>query len=404
MWHSVGPSARDAAYERSTRPREAYADSGAQPNFYPYNPAYTETLHHHSLKTLHFSYFCTPFISNRMQERIQQILEEVQQAGVADADQIEAFRNRFIVRKGVINALFDNLKEVAPEDRKQIGQLLNQLKQTAQAKLDAALSERPATKSAEAPEDTSLPGDAWLKGGRHPLALVQKRILDTFRRLGYSIAEGPEIEDDWHNFTALNFEANHPAREMQDTFFINEDTLLRTHCTSVQVRILEKHKPPLRVVAPGRVYRNEAVSARAHCFFHQIDGFCIDKDISFADLKQTLQTFTQTLFGTETKIRLRPSYFPFTEISAEMDVSCLICGGDGCPVCKHSGWVEIMGCGMIDPNVLINCGLDPKEYSGFAFGMGVERIAQLLYRVPDLRLYSQNDVRFLEQFSGWTKA
>lgn len=336
-----------------------------------------------------------------MENRIQALLAEIEAADVSTPELAEAFRNKYTTRKGVINELFDAIKTVAPEDRKRVGQLLNTLKNRAQEIADASSAPKGNTRSAARPQDITLPGDPWQKGGRHPLALVQRLITDTFRRMGYSLAEGPEIEDDWHNFTALNFEANHPAREMQDTFFISEEHLLRTHCTSVQVRVMEKHKPPLRVIAPGRVYRNEAVSARAHCFFHQIDGFCVDKNISFADLKQTLQTFTQTLFGTETRIRLRPSYFPFTEISAEMDVSCLICKGEGCAVCKHSGWVEIMGCGMIDPNVLKNCGVDPDEYSGFAFGMGVERIAQLLYRIPDLRLYSQNDVRFLDQFRGW---
>lgn len=335
-----------------------------------------------------------------MEEKIATLLAEIESADLSTPALAEAFRNRYVVRKGLINALFDELKTVPNEDKRKVGALLNQLKNRAQEIVDAASSTQTGSEEAGKPGDSTLTGDPWLKGGRHPLALVQRIIGDTFRRMGYSLAEGPEIEDDWHNFTALNFEENHPAREMQDTFFINTEYLLRTHCTSVQVRVMEKQKPPLRVIAPGRVYRNEAVSARAHCFFHQVDGFCVDKDISFADLKQTLQTFTQTLFGQDAKIRLRPSYFPFTEISAELDVSCRICKGSGCAVCKHSGWVEIMGCGMIDPNVLKNCGMDPDEYSGFAFGMGVERIAQLLYRVPDLRLYSQNDVRFLEQFRG----
>lgn len=336
-----------------------------------------------------------------MEEKIQALLAEMESADLSTPALAEAFRNRYVARKGVINALFDELKTIPNEDKRRVGALLNQLKNKAQEIADAAGSQKNQEADASQPQDISLPGDPWQKGGRHPLSLVTRHITETFRRMGYSLAEGPEIEDDWHNFTALNFEENHPAREMQDTFFINQEYLLRTHCTSVQVRVMEKQKPPLRVIAPGRVYRNEAVSARAHCFFHQIDGFCVDRNISFADLKQTLQTFTQTLFGQDARIRLRPSYFPFTEISAELDVSCRICKGSGCAVCKHSGWVEIMGCGMIDPNVLRNCGMDPDEYSGFAFGMGVERIAQLLYRVPDLRLYSQNDVRFLEQFRGW---
>jgi phenylalanyl-tRNA synthetase alpha chain len=336
-----------------------------------------------------------------MEEKIQALMAEIESADLSTPALAEAFRNRYVARKGVINELFDQLKTVPNEEKRKIGALLNQLKNRASEIAESALASRSSASDTDRPDDITLPGDPWNKGGRHPLTLVQKLITDTFHRMGYSLAEGPEIEDDWHNFTALNFEENHPAREMQDTFFIDETYLLRTHCTSVQVRVMEKHKPPLRVISPGRVYRNEAVSARAHCFFHQIDGFCVDKDISFADLKQTLETFTQTLFGQEARIRLRPSYFPFTEISAEMDVSCRICKGSGCAVCKHSGWVEIMGCGMIDPNVLKNCGMDPEVYSGFAFGMGVERIAQLLYRVPDLRLYSQNDVRFLEQFRGF---
>jgi len=335
-----------------------------------------------------------------MEDKILALQKEIEAAEIDTLEKAEAFKNKYVVRRGLINALFEELKSIPTEDRKRIGGLLNALKELAAHKLADNTEIKSQTKSQQ-PSDLTLPGDVFLAGSRHPLSIVQSRIVRTFQKIGYVVAEGPEIEDDWHNFTALNFEPHHPAREMQDTFFITEDFVLRTHCTSVQVRVLEKHKPPLRVIAPGRVYRNEAVSARAHCFFHQIDGFCIDKNISFSDLKQTLQHFTQTLFGSDTQIRLRPSYFPFTEISAELDVSCLICKGEGCAVCKHSGWVEIMGCGMIDPQVLLNCGIDPEIYSGFAFGMGVERIAQLLYRVPDLRLYSQNDVRFLEQFAGF---
>ena len=284
--------------------------------------------------------------------------------------------------------------------KRELGKPLNMLKQRANERLQQFQQRSFQSADKDRPHDLSLPGDPHMPGARHPLHIVQNKIVSIFERIGFTVAEGPEIEDDWHNFTALNFEENHPARDMQDTFFIkrNPDFVLRTHTSSVQVRVMEKEKPPIRILAPGRVYRNEAISARAHCFFHQVEGLVVDEGISFADMKQALLYFARSLFGDKVQIKLRPSYFPFTEISAEMDISCQICGGDGCNVCKYSGWVEIMGCGMVDPNVLENCKIDSEKYSGYAFGMGVERIAQLLYRVPDLRIYSQNDLRFLRLF------
>ncbi|MEM7656125.1 MAG: phenylalanine--tRNA ligase subunit alpha [Bacteroidota bacterium] len=336
-----------------------------------------------------------------MKEKIQQLLQEVEAFRVEKEEDLETYRRQFTNRKAQINDLFGEFRTLSGEMKKELGQTLNQLKQRAQARLeefqrDLANQQR----NEDQPHDLTLPGDPQVAGARHPLAIVQRKIVEVFERIGFTIAEGPEIEDDWHNFTALNFPDNHPARDMQDTFFVNRnpDYLLRTHTSSVQIRAMEQGKPPFRILSPGRVYRNEAISARAHCFFHQVEGLVVDKDVSFADMQQTLQYFATMIFGSETSIRLRPSYFPFTEISAEMDVTCLICGGKGCKVCKHTGWLEIMGCGMVDPNVLANCGIDPNEYSGYAFGMGIERIAQLLYRVPDLRLYSQNDIRFLKQF------
>jgi phenylalanyl-tRNA synthetase alpha chain len=278
---------------------------------------------------------------------------------------------------------------------------MNELKQTAEFKfneLQAVFGNK--QKEEQVETDISLPGEPINLGARHPIYIFQNKVLDVFRKLGFTIAEGPEIEDDWHNFSGLNFPLNHPARDMQDTFFVNEDFSLRTHCTSVQVRIMEKQKPPIRVVMPGRVYRNEAISARSHCFFHQIDGVYIDKNVSFADLKQTLYFFVKELFGEDYGIRFRPSYFPFTEPSAEMDIACIICKGSGCNICKHTGWLEILGCGMIDPNVLQANGINPDEYSGFAFGMGVERTTMMLYGIKDIRALSQNDIRFLSQFSA----
>jgi phenylalanyl-tRNA synthetase alpha chain len=292
---------------------------------------------------------------------------------------------------------------VAPDQKRELGKPLNELKNKATEKIEALKEATAGSSSNQEQLDLSRPAENTQLGARHPLSLVKNEISEIFARIGFVIADGPEIEDDWHNFGALNFPENHPARDMQDTFFIENgerNIALRTHTSSVQVRIMETTKPPIRMIMPGRVYRNEAISARAHCFFHQVEGLYIDENVSFADLKQTLLYFAQEMFGEKTKIRLRPSYFPFTEPSAEMDVSCSLCNGDGCNVCKYSGWLEIMGCGMVDPNVLENCGIDSKKYSGFAFGMGVERITQLKYQVKDLRLYSENDVRFLKQFTS----
>jgi phenylalanyl-tRNA synthetase alpha chain len=333
-----------------------------------------------------------------MRERIETLIREVEEFSTKTKENAEEFRLKYLSRKGKISELFDEFKTVSPDLKKEVGQMLNRLKVKAQEKLDGAKNDAEET-AASAGEDLTRPVAEW-KGSRHPISIVRKNILDIFTRLGFSVEEGPEIEDDWHNFTALNFPEEHPARDMQDTFFIGNEIALRTHTSSVQVRILEKTQPPVRIMMPGRVYRNEAVSARAHCFFHQVEGLYVDKGVSFADLKQTLLYFAQEMFGSETKIRLRPSYFPFTEPSAEMDISCTICHGKGCNVCKHSGWVEILGCGMVDPAVLTNCKIDAQVYSGFAFGMGIERITMLKYGVNDLRLFSENDVRFLSQFES----
>jgi len=300
--------------------------------------------------------------------------------------------------------LFAEFKNVAAEDKKEYGALLNQLKNEAQAKVDELKKSLQSKEKAAKFEDIDLSRPASYRsiGTRHPISITKSQIIEIFSRIGFDVSEGPEIEDDWHNFTALNFPPEHPARDMQDTFFVEKDPdlALRTHTSSVQVRVMENNKPPIRTISPGRVYRNEAISARAHCFFHQVEGLYIDKNVSFADLKQTLLYFAREVFGEETKIRLRPSYFPFTEPSAEMDVSCSICSGKGCNVCKYTGYLEILGCGMVDPNVLENCGIDSEEYTGFAFGMGVERIAQLKYNINDLRLYSENDKAFLDQFKS----
>ncbi len=337
-----------------------------------------------------------------MKEKIATLLQEVEHFKAENAAQIEEFRIHYMGKKGVVQALFADFKEVAAEERKAMGMLLNELKNKVQEKLDAAKNEASASSQTKEHQlDLSLPAATHV-GGRHPLSVVRNEINSIFARIGFSISEGPEIEDDFHNFTALNFPEEHPARDMQDTFFIrkNPDVALRTHTSSVQVRVMESGKLPIRIVAPGRVFRNEAISARAHCIFHQVEGLYIDKDVSFADLKQTLYYFAQELFGNETKTRFRPSYFPFTEPSAEMDVSCKICGGSGCNICKYSGWVEILGCGMVDPNVLEACGIDSKVYTGYAFGMGIERITMLKYQVNDLRLFFENDVRFLRQFES----
>ncbi|MEW6469337.1 MAG: phenylalanine--tRNA ligase subunit alpha [Bacteroidota bacterium] len=339
-----------------------------------------------------------------MKEKVEEILREIEAFTATTREQVEEYRVKWLSRKGKISLLFDEFKTVAPDLKKEMGQKLNELKNKAQAKLDELKQKfEQADVADEAHEpDLSLPAEPIALGTRHPISIVRRQITEIFGRIGFTVADGPEIEDDWHNFTALNFPENHPARDMQDTFFIDEQNkiALRTHTSSVQVRVMESTQPPIRMIFPGRVYRNEAISARAHCFFHQVEGLYVDEQVSFADLKQTLLYFAKEMFGEKSQIRLRPSYFPFTEPSAEMDISCSICEGKGCAVCKHSGWVEIMGCGMVDPAVLENCKIDPKKYTGFAFGMGIERIAQLKYRVNDLRLYSENDIRFLNQFKS----
>lgn len=341
-----------------------------------------------------------------MEELLQQIdayRKEIEGVQISNPQQLEEFRIKYLGTKGIVKGLFGEMKAVPVERKKEFGQVLNDFKQFAESKYEEAKgSSATDTKAAESTIDLSLPGDPVPVGTRHPINLVRKRINDIFHRLGFSIADGPEVEDDWHNFTALNLPENHPARDMQDTFYINQnpDWLLRTHTSNVQIREMEKGKLPIRVICPGRVYRNETISARAHCFFHQVEGLYIDEHVSFADLKQTLYFFVQELFGKDIKIRFRPSYFPFTEPSAEMDINCLICKGDGCRVCKHTGWVEILGCGMVHPKVLENCGIDSNKYTGYAFGMGIERITMLLYQINDLRLFSENDVRFLRQFTS----
>ena len=338
-----------------------------------------------------------------MQDKIKRLLGEIETFKAESKEQLEEFRIKLLSRKGEISELFEEFKNVQPELKKEFGQRLNELRSKAQEKLNS-LKEKfeQSTGSTDKRIDLTLPGEPLPLGSRHPLSIVRNRITEIFSRIGYTVSQGPEIEDDWHNFTALNTPDNHPARDMQDTFYVqtNPDVVLRTQTSSVQVRLMENNKPPIRTISPGRVYRNEAISARAHCQFHQVEGLYIDKNVSFADLKQTLLYFAREMFGEETKIRLRPSYFPFTEPSAEMDISCNICGGKGCNICKYSGWVEILGCGMVDPAVLENCKIDSNEYSGFAFGMGIERITMLKYQVRDLRLYFENDVRFLEQFKS----
>ena len=337
-----------------------------------------------------------------MKNRIKELLEEVNQLVAANSDELEALRIKYLSKKGLISEQFNDFRNVVNEEKREVGQLLNELKNAAQDKLTEIKNSFGDNENSAQNIDLTRSADPLTLGTRHPLSLTKNEIIDIFSRIGFGIAEGPEIEDDWHVFGALNFAADHPARDMQDTFFIEQkpDVILRTHTSSVQTRIMAEQKPPIRLLFPGRVYRNEAISYRAHCFFHQVEGLYIDKDVSFADLKQSLMYFAKEMFGEETKIRLRPSYFPFTEPSAEMDISCNICGGKGCPFCKHTGWVEILGCGMVDPNVLENCGIDSKVYTGYAFGMGVERITNLKYQVKDLRMFSENDVRFLQQFES----
>lgn len=335
-----------------------------------------------------------------MLEKIKALKGEIEAAAPETVAQLEELRLRFMSKKGAVSQLFDEFREVDPQLKKEVGKALNELKNSAQEKINRLKELLEARQEEGSRADLTAPGYALGLGSRHPLALVRNRITTIFGRLGFKVAEGPEIEDDWHVFSALNFPPEHPARDMQDTFFIekNPDILLRTHTSSVQIRVMERMQPPIRAIFPGRVFRNEAISARSHCIFHQVEGLYVDQNVSFADLKQTLLYFARELFGENTEIRLRPSYFPFTEPSAEMDVSCSICGGKGCNLCKYTGWLEILGCGMVDPNVLEACNIDSNKYTGYAFGMGIERITMLLYGVKDIRLYFENDVRFLRQF------
>ena len=335
-----------------------------------------------------------------MKQKIEQLHEVVNSWNANSLEELEAIRIKYLSKKGEISELFNQFREVPNEQKREMGQLLNQLRDTAQNRLNELKAALEAQRQEADKLDLTRTAEPIALGTRHPLSLVKNEIIEIFSRIGFTVAEGPEIEDDWHVFESLNFPPEHPARDMQDTFFIEQhpDILLRTHTSSIETRVMTKQQPPIRILAPGRVYRNEAISYRAHCFFHQVEGLYVDKNVSFADLKQALLYFARELFGEDTKLRLRPSYFPFTEPSAEMDISCNICGGKGCPFCKHTGWVEILGCGMTDPNVLEACGIDSKVYSGYAFGMGVERITNLKYQVKDLRMFSENDVRFLEQF------
>lgn len=340
-----------------------------------------------------------------MLEKINNLLQEVEGLALGTKEQVEEYRIKWLSKKGEITVLFDEFKTVTPELKKELGQKLNDLKNKAQEKINHLKEKFEAASDSNTSSDLdlTLPGDPNISlGSRHPLSIVKNQIIDIFSKIGFTVSEGREIEDDWHNFTALNTPENHPARDMQDTFYVslNPEMVLRTQTSSVQVHIMEQQKPPIRTISPGRVYRNEAISARAHCQFHQVEGLYIDSNVSFADLKQTLLYFSQEMFGADTQIRLRPSYFPFTEPSAEVDISCTICKGKGCNVCKYSGWVEILGCGMVDPQVLENCGIDSNKFKGFAFGMGIERIAMLKYQVKDLRLFFENDVRFLKQFTS----
>ncbi|MET0638288.1 MAG: phenylalanine--tRNA ligase subunit alpha [Chitinophagaceae bacterium] len=334
--------------------------------------------------------------------QIEAYKTEMKSFPATDEKQVEEFRIRYLGTKGIVKSIMGEMKNVAVDQKKQAGQLLNEFKLFAEGLYEELKSKAGSGETETALTDLSLPGEPTPLGSRHPITLMRNRIVSIFQRLGFAVAEGPEIEDDWHNFGALNLPAHHPARDMQDTFYIqqNPDWVLRTHTSSVQIREMEKGKLPIRMLMPGRVYRNETISARSHCFFHQVEGLYIDENVSFADLKQTLYFFVKEMYGKDVKVRFRPSYFPFTEPSAEMDVTCMICGGVGCNICKKTGWVEILGCGMVHPNVLTNCNIDPNKYSGFAFGLGIERPAMLKYDVNDLRLFSENDVRFLRQFTS----
>lgn len=337
-----------------------------------------------------------------MLDKINSLKAEIEQLKVQAKEEVEELRIKYISKKGLVSQLFSEFKDVPAELKKEVGQAINDLKDLAQNKINELKESFEATEETVSNTDPTKPGEPLKLGTRHPLSIVRNEIVEIFNRLGFTISEGPEIEDDWHVFSALNFPPEHPARDMQDTFFIekNPDVLLRTHTSSVQIRVMEKTQPPIRAIFPGRVFRNEAISARSHCIFHQIEGLYVDENVSFADLKQTLLYFSRELFGEKTQIRLRPSYFPFTEPSAEMDVSCSICGGKGCNVCKYTGWLEILGCGMVDPNVLESCNIDSKKYTGFAFGMGIERITMLKYGIKDIRHFFENDVRFLKQFES----
>ena len=340
-------------------------------------------------------------------EKIESLLKEVTEMTASNADEIEALRLKYLSKKGEINAVMADFRTVPAEQKKEVGMKINELKQTALERLNALRDALDNNENGSQDMDLTRTAYPINLGTRHPLTIVKNEIIDIFSRLGFTLADGPEVEDDLHVFTKMNFAADHPARDMQDTFFVEQNPndvtkniLLRSHTSSVQARVMETSPPPVRIICPGRVYRNEAIAARAHCFFHQIEGLYIDKNVSFTDLKQVLLTFAREMFGADTKIRLRPSYFPFTEPSVEMDISCHICGGKGCGFCKHTGWVEILGCGMVDPNVLELCGIDSKVYTGYAFGLGVERITNLKYQVSDLRMFSENDVRFLEEFEA----
>ena len=337
-----------------------------------------------------------------MLDKIEQLLTEVKNLSAQSAEEAEALRIKYLSKKGSIAGLFDEFKQVPPEMKRELGQRINELKSVATERINALKDSFAARQSEAESIDVTCDGAVQVCGGRHPISIVRNDIIDIFSRLGFTVAEGPEVEDDWHVFTALNFPPEHPARDMQDTFFIttNPDILLRTHTSSVQVRCMEHQRPPIRALFPGRVFRNEAISARAHCIFHQVEGLYVARNVSFADLKQTLLYFAKEMFGPKTRIRMRPSYFPFTEPSSELDVSCTLCGGRGCAVCKGTGWLEILGCGMVDPAVLEANNIDSREFSGFAFGMGVERIAMLRYQVKDIRLFFENDVRFLRQFQS----
>lgn len=337
-----------------------------------------------------------------MLDKIHSLSAEIEKLSAQNVEELESLRIKYLSKKGAISALMDNFRNVPAEQKREVGMKLNQLKQVAQDKIKALKEGFESSNIQNTDIDLTRTSYPISLGARHPLSIVKEEINDIFKRLGFSIAEGPEIEDDWHVFSSLNFADDHPARDMQDTFFIQSDpqVVLRTHTSSVQTRVMQNTQPPIRIICPGRVYRNEAISYRAHCFFHQVEALYIDKDVSFVDLRQALLFFAKEMFGEETKIRLRPSYFPFTEPSAEMDISCNICGGTGCQFCKHTGWVEILGCGMVDPNVLENCGIDSTVYSGYALGMGIERITNLKYQVKDLRMFSENDVSFLEQFQN----